>query len=69
MKEKLKTLLATERELREALEGCGDDLDADVLDSLDADWASRLERWADLLRDLRRPDRIQIPDGELDACE
>ena len=79
LKEKLKALLAAERELREALEGFDDDLDADLLaadllaadlpDSLDAALARvpRLERWSDLLRELRRPDRTLIPDGALDA--
>lgn len=84
LKEKLKALLAAERELREALEGFDDDLDADLLaadlldadlpdaalpDSLDAALARvpRLERWSDLLRQVRRPDRTLIPDGALDA--
>ena len=80
--EKLKALLAAERELREALEGADDELGADLLaadlldaglpdslDSLDAALARvpRLERWSDVLRDLRRPDCTQIPARELDA--
>jgi len=82
LKEKLIALLAAERELREALQGFDDDLDTDLLDadllaadlpdtldSLDAALARvpLLERWSDLLRKLRRPDRTRIPDGALDA--
>lgn len=66
--EKLKALLAAERELREALEGFDDDLDADVPDSLEALDAAlakvlRSERWSGLLRELRRPDRPLMAGG------
>jgi hypothetical protein len=70
--EKLKALLAAERELREALDGFDDDLDADLpdsLDSLDAALARvlRLEPWSDLLRELRRSDPTLVAGGTRDA--
>ena len=67
LREKLKALLSADRELREMLEEFDDGLadDLDFLDSLDA---AALERWSDLLRELRRPNPPQTPEEEQSSC-
>ena len=67
LREKLKALLSADRELREMLEEFDDGL-ADDLDFLDSFDAAALERWSDLLRELRRSNPPQTPEEEQSSC-